>query len=282
MARNLKTGWVVLATSGSVVHGAEDGRTIEKQWLEDMAETYNAKIHTARIWPDHRRYVNGGKVLALKVEPAKEAELKGEIQLYGILAPNDFLISANRHGDYTHPSIELGDNYRGTGKFFLSGLGVTDQPASCGASELLFSKQNGEEEKVTVFLGDQINVAESLEEDNSIFKRIFSRQAEQKPNTHQLQDGEDMPLSEEQMGELKSSIKSEVESAFSSLNLKPKGNNETESDDDESETVPRSEFNQVKQELDELKTQFSEALNQETPGTHTPEGTGGDATERVL
>ncbi|MCO1336014.1 GPO family capsid scaffolding protein [Microbulbifer sp. OS29] len=313
MARNLKTGWVVLATSGSVVHGLEDGRTIEKQWLLDMAETYNTKIHTARIWPDHQRYWSGGKVLALKAEEAKEPELKGEIQLYGIIAPNDYLISANRNGDYTHPSIEVGEDYRGTGKYFLKGLGVTDEPASAGVSELHFSSNSGKKEKAIVFSGHQFNVAESLEQERGILKRIFSREMHQENNFSNEQESEDMNFSDAQKQELAEIISTALVTGFTKINPNPAHNHTLSLDQipshthgkeeftakptggqgdvkpeegapegNKGESVPLEEFNKLKNDHEALKNQFSAALNNERPGTQAPEGTGGAESERVL
>ncbi|WHI46794.1 GPO family capsid scaffolding protein [Microbulbifer sp. VAAF005] len=291
MARNLKTGWVVLATSGSVVDGLEDGRTIEKQWLLDMAETYNTKIHTARIWPDHQRYWNGGNVLALKTEEAKEPELKGEIQLYGIMAPNDSLISANRRGDYTHPSIEVGEDYRGTGKFFLKGLGVTDEPASAGVSELHFSSNSGKKEKAIVFSGHQINVAESLQEEKGLFSKIFNKEIQQEKYETQQQENNSMAFDDAQKSELREIISTEIKNAFSIQSAgsqgdaKPKGGEGDEGgapESDSEETVPMKKFKKLEGELEDLKTQFSAALNQEKPGTQAPEGTGGAESKRVL
>ena len=56
------------------VEGATtDGRTIERQWLVDAAETYNPNTYGARVWLEHFRSVlpDGpfkayGDVVALK------------------------------------------------------------------------------------------------------------------------------------------------------------------------------------------------------------------------
>ena len=219
MAGNLKTGWIILATTGPVVHGDEDGRFIKKEWLEDMAEVYNSKVFTAKIWPEHRRYASAGVVLALKMVAATEPELDGEFHLMGILSPNDWLVQANRAGDYTFPSIEVGENYRGTGKFFLKGLGVTDEPASAGVTELKFSK-NGEQEKAIVFAGPQINVSDCLDKtsDNktSLIKRIFGKASGEADNPQQ-----DTPMTEEQIKVLEDRLATRMEVAFSKLATKP-------------------------------------------------------------
>ena len=296
MARNLKTGWVVLATSGSVVHGEEDGREIKKEWLEQMAENYNARVFTAKIWPDHRRYNSGGTVVALKTQPAEEPELKGEIQLLGILAPNDWLIYANSAGEYTHPSIEVGENYLGKGGYFLKGLGVTDSPASAGVTELKFSTKAGEE-KAIVFPGQQFNLGDSLEEEKSIFQRIFSREPTPS-NSNPEQDSEAMnetqfqQLKEFMSGEIKAGL-ADIRQEFAQPNSSHKHTLTTSQlpphthgaerfstageggDSEQPETVSLDQFNQLQAKFDDLSKQFSAALGEAKPGTTVPVGRGG-------
>ncbi len=287
MARNLKTGWVVLATSGPVVHGDEDGRFIKKEWLQDMAETYNTKVFTAKIWPEHRRYSSAGTVLALKVEPATDPELKGELQLFGILSPADWLITANQAGDYTFPSIEVGENFRGTGKFFLKGLGVTDDPASAGVTELKFSSKAGDE-VAHVFNGHQFNLAESLEQEKSLLHRIFGREDSSQP------EQESEAMDEKQFSQLMDTIKDQgkkldaLEDKFKSLNAGANSEGaegaeggEGEGGEGEEGTVSAKEFNALKSQLDDLNKKFTAALNEENPGTNVPEGKGG-AEEEVI
>lgn len=158
MAKNLKTDWVIVATSGATV----DGRTIEKVWLEDMAATYKESVYSAKIWPDHERWFGAqGKVTDLKIEPATDPALKGEIHLMAILAPSDDLVYANRRGKYTHSSIEVYKNFRGTGKFYLGGMAATDEPASVGTTELNFS---ADKDKFWI-AGNEISFSSAIEQD---------------------------------------------------------------------------------------------------------------------
>lgn len=138
MAGNLKTGWVIIATSGATI----DGREIKKEWLTEMAASYNPAFYSAKIWPDHKRaFGSQGKVLALKTEPATTPGLEGQIHLMGILAPSDDLVWANKRGQYVHTSIEVLKNFAGKGFAYLGGLAATDTPASLGTSELAFNEQ---------------------------------------------------------------------------------------------------------------------------------------------
>lgn len=283
MAKELKTGWVVIATSGSVVHGDADGRTIERQWLEDMAEVYDPTVFTARIYPEHRRYMGAfGKVLALKAEEATHPELQGEIQLLAIIAPNDNLIYANKNGDYTFPSIEVGLNYRSQGKFFLQALGVTDDQASAGVTELKFSKSD----KTKVFSGEQLDFSKleltEIEGDTTSkgIAKIFNR-LRGKSNDNDSQDNE---MKDEQFNQLIDVLKSvkdssdEMSTQFSTFIKKPetkKAGDTPTGDSEEKAFATRTEFNALDAKLTEMTTKFSKLANEEKRGTDI-DGVGGD------
>lgn len=133
---HLMTDWICIATEGETV----DGRNIEGQWLYDMAESYDPEnIYSAQIWPEHERWYSAyGEVLALKCE-----EVDGEAKLFARLRPEIHLLEANRNGQLLFCSIEPTPtlNFRGTGKPYLEGLGVTSQPASIGTTRMRFSAE---------------------------------------------------------------------------------------------------------------------------------------------
>jgi Phage capsid scaffolding protein (GPO) serine peptidase len=276
----LKTVWVPLATSGPVVDGANDGRFMKREWLEDMADVYNTKVFTAKLWPEHRRYYSGGTVLALKVEPATEAELEGEVQLFGILSPSDWIVRANREGDYTFPSIEVGEDYRGTGKFYLKGLGLTDQPASSGVTELNFSTKDGTE-RAHIVSGPQFNLAEAIDNGNdSLLKRVFSKlgSSSNTPTT-----AEDDTMTPEQLEALQATLTQHIDTLFSTLTgeLKPgsapQGEGEPAAPAEpvtaEKFSALETESTDLKGRLDALETKFS-SMSNEPNGQQTPAGEG--------
>ena len=140
MARShLMTDWICIATEGETI----DGRNLEAQWLTDMADTYDADgVYRAMIWPEHETWWGScGEVLELKAE-----ERDGLTKLYARLCPAQELLSANQRGQLLFCSIEPTPtlNFRGTGKPYLEGLGVTNQPASIGLDRMRFSaEKNG-------------------------------------------------------------------------------------------------------------------------------------------
>lgn len=129
----LMTNWLCIATEGDTV----DGRIIEKAWIEESAELYDPNLYTACIWPEHERWFGSmGEVLAVKAEHDED----GILRLYAQLRPNHHLLQANRDGQLLFTSAEFtpDGNFRGTGKTYLQGLGVTCSPASVGTTRLQF------------------------------------------------------------------------------------------------------------------------------------------------
>lgn len=142
----LSTNWLRIGRSGATV----DGRTIPPEALNQAAETYNPELFTALIWPEHQRWDNWGKVLSLKAQPNDEHG----VDLYAQISPNRNYLGANtmyQEGLFT--SMELTPNFRKTGKWYLSGLGATNEPASVGTTEIRFSKQA---EQAGIFLSQAI------------------------------------------------------------------------------------------------------------------------------
>lgn len=137
----LSTGWICIAAAGESV----DGRTIEEQWIIDAAETYSPALYTAMLWPEHQRnFGNMGEVLELMAGRDDE----GVLCLYARLRPNMALIQANANGQLLFCSAEFttDGNFRGTGKTYLEGLGVTDSPASVKTDRMHFSRRRDKKE----------------------------------------------------------------------------------------------------------------------------------------
>jgi len=140
MPRSLVSYWKRVATSGPTI----DGREITPQELRDIAETYKPSRYTAVIWSEHERWSGAyGTVYAVRlVEPADDPELEeGQVALEAQLKPNDKLLWLNDRGEKLFTSIEIYPNFANSGKAYLTGLAVTDEPASLGTQELYFSRR---------------------------------------------------------------------------------------------------------------------------------------------
>lgn len=138
-----KAKWFRIATAGDTT----DGREIQKNWIEEMASSYDPKVYGARINMEHFRSIYPdssfgayGDVLALKTETVY---VNGEqkLALFGLLQPNEQLIELNSRNQKIYTSVEIDTNFAKTGKAYLVGLAVTDSPASLGTEMLQFASQ---------------------------------------------------------------------------------------------------------------------------------------------
>jgi hypothetical protein len=124
-----KTEFICILTAGHTV----DGREVSQQTLNEIAETYDPEKYNARINVNHSLYSSKlGSVLAVKVDGAK---------LLAQLKPNDLFLYLIQQGQYLHTSCEIVGDFAKTGKAYLTGLAVTDEPASLGTTELHLSAQ---------------------------------------------------------------------------------------------------------------------------------------------
>lgn len=122
-----------------------DGREISRDWIQQMAETYNPEKYGARIWLEHMRgiFPDGpfkayGDVLALE---ARENDA-GKLELFAQISPTDELVQINQQRQKIYSSIEVDPNFAKSGQAYLVGLAVTDNPSSLGTEMLQFSAQN--------------------------------------------------------------------------------------------------------------------------------------------
>ena len=134
MPRTLISDWKRVATSGKTA----DGRNIDPQDLRDMATTYDPEVYTAVIWYEHIRYMgNFGSVTEVKAEELGD----GKVRLFAKLQPNDRLLQLNKEAQKLFSSVEIAPNFSDSGKAYLRGLAVTDEPASLGTEPLHFSRR---------------------------------------------------------------------------------------------------------------------------------------------
>ncbi|KRC85454.1 hypothetical protein ASE30_00290 [Achromobacter sp. Root83] len=136
-----KSRWFTVATEGQTT----DGRNILRAWLEQIAETYNRDTYGARIWMEHIRglvpespFKAYGDVLAVRTQENGA----GKLELQAQLDPTPELVAMTKGRQKIYTSIELQEDFAGTGKCGLIGLGVTDSPASLGTSILEFAAKN--------------------------------------------------------------------------------------------------------------------------------------------
>jgi len=131
------------------VEGATtDGRKIDRAWITQMAKNFNPNKYGARIWMEHIRgtlpdspFRAYGDVTAVKAE---EIDFDGEkrLALFAQIKPTPDLVAMLQKNQKIYTSIEISEKFADTGEAYLTGLGVTDSPASLGTEVLSFAAQN--------------------------------------------------------------------------------------------------------------------------------------------
>lgn len=135
--------FITVALSGKTV----DGREISVDQINQMADNYDPKKYGARIWIEHYRslFPDGafpalGDVVALKAEDGPD----GTRALKAQLKPNDKFFSINKENQKIFTSIEMTPNFSDTGEAYLTGLAITDSPASLGTEVIALARKSNE------------------------------------------------------------------------------------------------------------------------------------------
>lgn len=144
-AKKFRSRFFRVAVEGATT----DGRTIERQWLVDAAETYSPTTYGARVWMEHLRSMTAdspfrayGDVVALKTEEVDIGGVK-KLALFAQIEPTKDLVDmVNNAKQKLYTSIEITPKFADSGRAYLSGLAVTDTPASLGTEMLAFCAQN--------------------------------------------------------------------------------------------------------------------------------------------
>lgn len=133
----------VIATEGPTV----DGRNISREWIQQMAASYDPKAYTAVANIEHLLSLSPdgmfnacGKVISLGTQ---EATVLGEkkLQLTAVVEVDDVVASMQKAGKKAFSSMEVAANFIGKGFAYLTGLAFTDKPASLGTESMKFSAQ---------------------------------------------------------------------------------------------------------------------------------------------
>lgn len=130
-----------VATEGA----STDGREIQRSWIEQMAKNFNREKYGARVWLEHYRgAVPGGAFDALGDVIAVESRTveDGKLALFAQIEALPALVAMNKAKQKIYTSIEVDPNFAKTGEAYLTGLAVTDSPASLGTEVLKFAAGN--------------------------------------------------------------------------------------------------------------------------------------------
>lgn len=125
-----------------------DGRFISATDIQEMAETFDPRVYGCRINLEHLKgilpegpFSRYGDVVELKSEKIDDdSVLKGKLALFAKITPTDDLIAMNKKLQKVYTSMEIQPNFANSGKCYLVGLAVTDDPASLGTEYLEFCR----------------------------------------------------------------------------------------------------------------------------------------------
>ncbi|TXE26920.1 GPO family capsid scaffolding protein [Serratia ureilytica] len=165
-----------VVTEGTTV----DGRIVQRNHIQEMAETYNPSVYGARVNLEHlvsavpnsifRCY---GDVQSVTAEEITDGPLAGKLALCATVKAEDSLVNLLSSSQKVYPSVEFYSKFADTGKAYLVGLGFTDTPASLGTEIMRFNRLPQEHMFAT---GDEVHV--EFEDDrpaNDPAPGIFSR-----------------------------------------------------------------------------------------------------------
>ncbi|GKS83202.1 GPO family capsid scaffolding protein [Acidovorax sp. SUPP1855] len=135
-----KSKFFRVATEGATT----DGRTIDRACIDQMATNFDPKKYGARVWLEHYRGVMPdspfkayGDVLAVEARDVED----GKRALFAQIAPLPELVAMNKAKQKIYTSVEIHPKFGDSGQAYLTGLAVTDSPASLGTDVLTFAQQ---------------------------------------------------------------------------------------------------------------------------------------------
>ncbi|WMS91377.1 GPO family capsid scaffolding protein [Pseudoalteromonas sp. HL-AS1] len=268
MPGQLRTKPLSIAAVGMTV----DGREITEQDVADIVETYNPRKYGARINLDHEFNWSGwaaknlhnvdipGMLGDVESVEAYENE-EGVVCLYAVLAPNQSFVQLNKADQAVYFSIEISRDFMGSGKTYLTGLAVTDYPASCYTDRIHFSSKSKADDTEVALLTVDLGSCEPIDTPKKpFFKRLFAKEESDMNETqlaNALKDALGTPLSE--FGQKLDGLTAKLDS-FSTTNVEAEDETTPPAEESAELTKLKEELSSTKTALDELNDKFAKAL----------------------
>lgn len=264
---------ICILTAGATV----DGRMIDQKIIDDIAETYNPKVYNARINEEHYKWSRKfGSVLSVE---------KRDHQLFAVLKPNSHLLSVIEAGQLLHTSCEFIEDFAGSGKAYLTGLALTDEPASLGTTEIHLSTQSEDKGKKFLSSGATIGTEQSdltevklskQEETNllSKLKQLFSSNTEP-TQIIPLEENEEMNAEVKELLQAQTAALTALTAQVTSLNATVIEQNKPEEDEEPPKTELETKVEALSSQLDTVVNKLSK-ITDENPrqlaGEHLDDG----------
>lgn len=267
-----KTDWRVIGVSGETA----DGRTILAKELQEMADQYDPEIYGARINLEHMNFLfpdfagGYGDVVELKAEPWAKDETK--TALLAKLNITESLQKLWDRGQKIYTSMEITPRFADTNKAYLTGLAITDTPASLGTTANYTAAKTKAEEKIfTAYRQTETqeiamtqpqdsnqaeNQAKPLTEEHaeSIFSRLFAKYFGKKETPETIP--ENTPETTDQAGDSQDYAKSED---LDAMRQKYSQAAQIIEKLDEKIEAQQTEYNALRAEFDKFKAEIEAA-----------------------
>jgi len=240
-----------------------DGRVIDQKIIDEIAESYDPDIYTARINEEHYNWsYKFGSVLSVE---------KRDDKLFAVLKPNSHLLRSIEQGQLLHTSCEFMEKFSDTEKAYLTGLALTDNPASLGTTQIhLSSKDDGKTRVASNFtITPEHFSVESHEDEASMFRKFTNwlkgertaEQFSQREETEEMskETEELLKQSLEQNQELSNNVRQLIEVFSANNNKEEKGENgNPEGQELESVTELKGQVEELSNTVGELTQKLSE------------------------
>jgi hypothetical protein len=297
MAGDLRTLPQSICSVGMTV----DGREITKAHIDDIVETYNFNKYGARINLDHSAEFGGwlaknyyqidlnGGMLGDVMEVYKAKNDEGVLCLYAILSPNASFVLLNQSGQAVYYSVEIDQDFQGSGKTYLTGLATTDYPACCYTTRANFSSNKRQANTIENFKSTLdftdiyalINSNKPPEKPQFSFKNLFQKKDDEEMNQAQftqLQTALTEPLTALATGfSVLTTSMQNIEKNFAAKPDEAGVGGDSEEDKEkntEFSLADNADFNKVTKQvgdmatqIESLSTQLSKAIGEPAKGT---------------
>lgn len=208
-----------IATAGETV----DGREILESDLLQAFETYDPKKYTAMINIEHIRSLDPhgifkivGEVLELKF--VKEDENKNAC-LFAKIDLNENIKNLSKQKQKIFFSVELMRDFAKTKKTYLTGLALTDSPASLFSDRLDFSRMNETPLKFTTEVTEEVKEVKEVKAEKDGKDEINDLPNFENLNCKQEEPTHSQVTEDTKQGKSSISLKNELEKIIKNQNL---------------------------------------------------------------
>lgn len=293
----LRTIPLAIAAMGMTV----DGREITEKDIDDMVATYHYKKYGARINIDHEFNWSGwaaknlsnldikGGMLGDVIELSSAKNEDGVKVLYAVLSPNASFVQLNQADQAVYFSVEIDRDFMKSGQTYLTGLAVTDYPASTYTDRIHFSQQNSAESNTendvnaTNAPNDtdllQVNLALAESAKPSLFKQLFNFKKDDDMKREDFAAAMTDALGEP-LQKFTQALDANTQATQALLTKQtPVEVNTDEAGVDTTETTPSADFSAVNNKVDSLADQVEALTKTVSDAMNNPAGDTTDAEE---